>query len=184
MRRLLLLRHLKTEQDSPSGRDHDRVLTETGRSDAPMIGAALAGLGLVPDLALVSSAKRTIETWELLSPHFMPHPVIRIEPELYCASAGMLLQAVHGATGSNASRLMIVGHNPGLHEFANMLVAHGNADDLQALHNDMPTGAVTVIDFAIDDRNDVSLGMTVATEPAEVHLVDRPRTPQRIGRAT
>ena len=59
MRRLLLLRHAKTERAGPGERDRDRKLTERGRVDAPIIGAYLARHGLVPDLVLISPATRT-----------------------------------------------------------------------------------------------------------------------------
>ena len=56
MRRLLLLRHAKTERAAPGERDRDRKLTTRGRSDAPIIGAYLVRHHFVPDLALVSPA--------------------------------------------------------------------------------------------------------------------------------
>ena len=58
MRRLMLLRHAKTERAEPGERDRDRKLTKRGRADAPLIGAYMAHHGLVPDLALVSPATR------------------------------------------------------------------------------------------------------------------------------
>ena len=63
MRRLLLLRHAKTERAEAGERDRDRKLTNRGRNDAPVIGTFMAKHGLVPDLALVSPAARAQETW-------------------------------------------------------------------------------------------------------------------------
>jgi phosphohistidine phosphatase len=155
MRRLLLLRHAKTERDSSTGRDHDRVLDETGRIDAPAIGAALAKAGLVPDLALVSTAKRAVETWDLVSPHLSPRPAMRMEGDLYGAAPNALLGTVR-ATSPDIKQLMIVAHNPGLHELALGLVAKGQPDDLQILQNNLPTGAVVVIDFTTDDWKNIA----------------------------
>ena len=67
MRRLLLLRHAKTERAAPGERDRDRKLTTRGRSDAPIIGAYLVRHHFVPDLALVSPARRAAETWKLVA---------------------------------------------------------------------------------------------------------------------
>jgi phosphohistidine phosphatase len=155
MRRLLLLRHAKTERDASTGRDHDRALEETGRFDANAVGTALAKSGLVPDLALVSTAKRAVETWDLVAPHLLPRPKTRIEAELYGATPRALLDAVRGVD-SKVRQLMIVAHNPGLHEFALGLVAEDQTGDLDLLRNNLPTGAVTVTDFAVDDWTDVS----------------------------
>ena len=67
MRRLLLLRHAKTERAAPGQRDRDRKLTERGRTDAPVIGAYLVRHDFVPDLAIVSPATRAAETWALVA---------------------------------------------------------------------------------------------------------------------
>ena len=70
MRRLMLLRHAKTERAAPSERDYDRKLMKRGRADAPAIGAYMAHHGLGPDLALVSPAVRAQETWTLVAAAF------------------------------------------------------------------------------------------------------------------
>ena len=70
MRRLLLLRHSKTERPEPGERDRDRKLMPRGRADAPVIGAYMARHRLVPDLVLVSPAQRTMETWALVGAAF------------------------------------------------------------------------------------------------------------------
>ena len=64
MRRLMLLRHAKTETDAPSGQDQDRRLDNRGRSDAAEIGGWIAAHPPVPDLVLVSPAVRAHQTWE------------------------------------------------------------------------------------------------------------------------
>ena len=67
MKRLLLLRHAKSAW--PEGvEDHDRPLGDRGRRDAPRMGAYMASAGLQPGFALVSSARRTQETWALVEP--------------------------------------------------------------------------------------------------------------------
>ena len=66
MERLILMRHGKAERHAASGGDFERALAESGRADAAVMGRVLAGLGLTPDLMLVSSARRTRETAERL----------------------------------------------------------------------------------------------------------------------
>lgn len=70
MRRLILLRHAKTEPDAASGKDRDRRLDERGHEDAATIGGWLADHDLVPDLALVSTATRAQQTWTILKNKF------------------------------------------------------------------------------------------------------------------
>ena len=65
MRRLMLLRHAKTENDAPSGRDQDRRLDDRGRLDAAEIGGWIGRHPPFPDSVLVSSAVRASQTWEI-----------------------------------------------------------------------------------------------------------------------
>ena len=85
MRRLLLLRHAKTERAETGERDRDRKLTKRGRNDAPVIGAYMANHGLVPDLALVSPATRAQETWALIAPCFAKAPRMVTDDRIYNA---------------------------------------------------------------------------------------------------
>ena len=70
MDRLILLRHGKAEPESVSGQDFDRILTERGRRDVALVCLALADAGLQPELALVSPAARTLETWAVAATIF------------------------------------------------------------------------------------------------------------------
>jgi len=65
--RLILLRHAKAEAEAASGDDFDRPLAARGRREAQAVAEHLAGLGLRPDVAVVSPALRTRETWEALN---------------------------------------------------------------------------------------------------------------------
>jgi phosphohistidine phosphatase len=154
MRRLILLRHAKTERDASSGKDKDRRLDERGRHDSVEIGRWLALEDYSPDLVLVSTATRTQETWELLRAT-MPSARVKHLPELYGADPSELLRAVHGAAEADPQCLMILAHNPGLHEFALALVASGDAAGQHALATNLPTAGVVMIDFKIDDWGDV-----------------------------
>jgi phosphohistidine phosphatase len=154
MRRLILLRHAKTERDAPSGKDQDRRLDERGRQDGTDIGRWLALDDYRPDLALVSSAVRAQETWELLRAA-LPSTRAKHLPELYGADTSELLRVIHGVTSADPQRLMIVAHNPGLHELALGLISGGDPAGRRALASNLPTAGVAVIDFATDDWDDV-----------------------------
>lgn len=161
MRRLILLRHAKTERESPSGQDRDRRLDARGRADVPAIGHYLAEHKLVPDLVLVSPAARTRETFELLAATLKPAPAVEIVDGLYGADVSELLQIVRAAAGRaddrNPKSIMVVAHNPGLHELALALTGKATAVDREALEENLPTSGLAVFKFAIDDWNDVSV---------------------------
>jgi phosphohistidine phosphatase len=144
MQRLILLRHGKTESVAATGGDFERGLTERGLRDAALIGRVLAEAGLAPDLALVSAARRARETWEEAAPSF-PHARSQIARLLYLASTEQLAETVEGVAETVGS-LMIVGHNPGLHEFALSLLAQepGAVRAANPLLAGFPTAAAAV----------------------------------------
>ncbi|MGJ4947678.1 SixA phosphatase family protein [Bradyrhizobium sp. HKCCYLS20291] len=159
MRRLMLLRHAKTETDAPSGRDQDRRLDERGHQDAAEIGDFIAGHPLAPELVLVSTAVRAQQTWELAWAAMQDRvaaPRVESVPELYAAEAMQILHQIRLAAAPDPKVLLVVGHNPGLHELALALTGKGDADGRHELARNMPTAALAVLDFAGDDWTDVS----------------------------
>jgi phosphohistidine phosphatase len=86
---LSLLRHAKAAQPLPGQQDFDRPLTERGRNDAAWAGRILAGFK--PDLALVSAAQRTRETWDIASQDTAPAPDLAVELYLFLCSPAQLL---------------------------------------------------------------------------------------------
>jgi phosphohistidine phosphatase len=159
MRRLLLLRHAKTEHDAPSGRDRDRRLDDRGRRDAAEIGGWIGHHPPFPDAVLVSTAVRTRQTWEIVwetMQHLVPQPQVEILPELYGADPAQLLQTIHDASVTDPPRLMVVGHNPGMHELALALTGSGDAAGRKALAHNLPTSGLAVFNFAVDDWADVA----------------------------
>jgi phosphohistidine phosphatase len=157
MRRLLLLRHAKTETDAPSGKDFDRRLDERGQLDATLMGGWLAAHPPLPDLVCVSTAVRAQQTWNLVAAA-MPSakPMVADLEELYGAGPEELLAVIRGAAVENPRHLMLVGHNPGLHEMALGLIGSGDVDGRNAIADNLPTGSAVVIDFPIGDWNDVT----------------------------
>ena len=110
--RLIVMRHASSGWNSPQQSDHERVLTEGGRLEAPRISQALTDLDWIPNLAIVSSSARTRETHSLLIE--IPH---EIRSEVYGASLETLLTIVDGIEVDNTT--LVLGHNPG----CEMLVA-------------------------------------------------------------
>ncbi len=160
MRRLMLLRHAKTENDAPNARDQDRRLDARGRTDAADIGGWIGRHPPFPDLVLVSSAVRAHQTWEIAweaMKSTAPQPHVELLPELYGADPSRLLQTVHAAAASDPQRLMLVGHNPGMHELALALAGSGDAAGRKTLAHNLPTSGLAVFDFASDDWGDVGL---------------------------
>ncbi len=167
MRRLMLLRHAKTETDAPSGRDEDRRLDDRGRRDAAELGGWIARHPPFPDSVLVSPATRAHQTWEIawqamkdlgkdLGKDLAPEPQVEFLPELYGADPSQLLQTVREASATASRRLMLVGHNPGMHEMALALAGSGDVAGRKALADNLPTSGLAVFDFAVDDWADVA----------------------------
>jgi phosphohistidine phosphatase len=150
MRRLLIFRHSKAERALPGASDHERVLIDRGRKDAAKIGAYMASHGLVPDLVLFSTSARTEETWKFAAGAFKHKPPAQAERKLYDATPRAIMDVIKLAP-ADAHTLMIVGHNPGLHEVALLLIASGDIDAREALREKFPTSGLVIIDFAFDD---------------------------------
>jgi phosphohistidine phosphatase len=159
MRRLLLLRHSKTETDSPGGKDFDRRLDDRGRIDAAAIGAWLKQHPPLPDLVYVSTAVRARQTWDLAAAAMAGtdhQPAVAHLDELYGAGPAELLAVIRDAATDDPVQLMIVAHNPGLHELALALVGRGDDAARKAIDDNLPTSGLAVIEFPIDDWGDVS----------------------------
>ena len=159
MRRLMLLRHAKTENDAPSGRDQDRRLDNRGRGDAAEIGGWIGRHPPFPDLVLVSHAIRALQTWEIAWEAIkdrVPEPQVELVPELYGADPAQLLQTIRDASTADPKTMMLVGHNPGMHELALALAGSGDTMGRNALADNLPTSGLAVFDFEIDDWADVA----------------------------
>ena len=148
MQRLILMRHAEAERAAGSGRDRDRALSSRGRVDAAAMGRALAARGLRPDLALVSPATRTRQTWDLLHDAF-GDVQIRDDEALYNGGADTLRRLVEAA-GDDAGCLMLVAHNPGVHVLAveYLIESAASPSILDRMTGGFPPGAAAV--FSVD----------------------------------
>jgi phosphohistidine phosphatase len=143
-RLLLLIRHAKSAW--PDGvRDHDRPLAPRGRADAPEIGRWLAERDYHPDLALVSTATRAQQTWQLALETLGSTPRTVSTEDVYGASAGRLV-GLAAATDPGVRVLALVGHNPGMEIAASVLDdGSGDAYATSTLRVKFPTSAIAVL---------------------------------------
>jgi phosphohistidine phosphatase len=120
MKTLLLLRHAKSSWKDTELDDHDRPLNERGKRDAPRIGQLLKDENLLPDLIVVSTARRARKTAEHVIHHSGYRGESRFTGELYNARRDQLLALV-AALPEGAGRVLLIGHNPGFEELLEAL---------------------------------------------------------------
>lgn len=152
MKQLLVLRHAKSSWDNPELEDIERPLAKRGLRDAPAMGRALNDHGFVADRVFCSDAQRTRETWSLLAPEWLGDKTIpfTVTRALYMASADELLQFCK-ATDEQAQRVMLIGHNPGLHELCLRLCGTAREpEDITHLSRKLPTAAFVRLSFPTD----------------------------------
>jgi phosphohistidine phosphatase len=154
MRRLMLLRHAKSDLSRPGQSDHERDLNARGRETAPRVGHYLSRHGLRPDRVLCSTARRARTTWDLVAAEIAVPPPIAYERNLYNAQATTILAVVQG-TDDAVQSILVVGHNPGLQDLADMAIAAGDLEHRERLHEKLPTAGLVVIDFAVDSWAEV-----------------------------
>lgn len=150
MRRLILLRHAKSDRGNPSLPDLARPLNHRGQEAASRIGAYMAKHDLVPDLVLCSVAERTRQTWDLVAKGFAKPAPATFDKRLYNADTDKIVAVVQ-ETPAEVHTVMVVGHNPGMQDAATSLLAAGDVDQRANLLQKFPTGGLVVIDFAVDD---------------------------------
>lgn len=138
MKTLYLLRHAKAVPESSLG-DARRPLAKRGRKAAKAMGDFLGKLEPGPELVLCSAASRTRETLELVLPSLDSPPTVSYEDGLYLAEASELLERLRKLP-KNSQCVLLVGHNPGLHELGARLAA-----DPGRLAEGFPTAALAAL---------------------------------------
>ena len=139
LKTLYILRHAKAAPEDREGGDAERPLTKHGRKAAAAMGDYLAGLQPAPRLVLCSSSRRTRETLDEVLPAFEREPQFVFEDALYLASASRLLDRLQRLPEQTDS-VLLIGHNPGLHQLAAAL-----ASEPAALAESFPTAALAVL---------------------------------------
>jgi phosphohistidine phosphatase len=153
MRHLIVMRHAKSSWSDPGQRDHDRPLNKRGRRGATLVGTWLKQQGIRPDRALVSSARRTQESWAGVVAEIGPAETSYVA-DLYHAGPETMLDLVR-QVGASAGSVLVLGHNPGIAAFAQRLLAEQPDDpDYQRF----PTAATAVIEFDGPGWQDLAWG--------------------------
>jgi phosphohistidine phosphatase len=108
-RRLIVMRHAKAEPFAST--DHARALNRRGQAEALAAGEQLRGDGILPDCAFVSSATRTLQTWQAVAAACEVEVPARISDGLYDADPDEVLEALRAAP-ADAQVVIFIGHNP------------------------------------------------------------------------
>jgi phosphohistidine phosphatase len=162
----ILFRHAKSDWAKPTSGgpqvdDFERRLATRGLASVPVVTDYLIKQQISPDLVLCSSAVRTRETLDLLMASLSkvvssPSPTLIYEDSLYLASADMLMTRLRRVQGCKA--VMLLGHNPGLHDLALDLAKPSHDAASQALATKFPTAALAVLTFDASSWREVSKG--------------------------
>jgi phosphohistidine phosphatase len=142
VKRLFLLRHAKSSWDEPGFADRERPLAPRGRTAAKRIGRHLRDQGIAPQLVLCSPSARTRETLKRL--RLGDGPEVRIEDDLYAASAGELLAVLSGLP-DDVESVMLIGHNPGIEDLTLRLARKG--EEVDRVREKFPTAALATLAF-------------------------------------
>jgi len=145
---LYLLRHAKSSWNTPGQGDFERPLNKRGQQDAVDLGRHLQKSGIHPELVLLSSARRTCETHQLLAAQLSSQGEVLTLKSLYGASPASIVAEIknHGRT---AAHLMVIAHNPGIEAFASHLTGDDPMNALATLKTKYPTSAMTTLTFDI-----------------------------------
>lgn len=148
MKYLTVVRHAKSSWDQPGAADHDRALNERGLRCAPAVARFLAktyfgGNGTAallpgPDRVVSSTALRALTTAQLMmEPLRLPPTSMLLDSRLYLAEADAIFDVVRHISEDSA-HAMIFGHNPGLHDFVEKMLARTSVPG-------MPTCATVIM---------------------------------------
>ena len=142
-RRLILLRHAKSDWSDSSRRDFDRPLNKRGNRNAPAMGRLLRENQLVPQLVISSDANRAQTTARLVAAELgYDEQQIRLSNALYLAAPRTMLELL-AEVDADTESVMMVAHNPGMTDLANRLS--------DARIDNLPTCGVFVVDFDTPD---------------------------------
>lgn len=147
MSELHLLRHAKAAPQG-EGSDRERPLEQRGRRAAQALAAWAAEHKLAPGLVLCSPSSRTRQTLDIVAPAFAKPPQILFEDGLYLATAAQLLARLR-QVGASTTSIMVVGHNPGLHELAAILSDVTGGPLMARLAAGLPTAAMASYEVAV-----------------------------------
>ncbi|MCI5049702.1 MAG: histidine phosphatase family protein [Rickettsiales bacterium] len=154
MKTIYALRHAKTEIGRIDMDDYDRQLIERGHQNATDLGVFLKNKGWVPDVALVSSAARTRETMDDVNQQFDSTVFVEYTDQLYLAPPGDIFRSINQLNDDH-SAVLLVGHNPGIHQFCVDVVKDGESKALRECAMRFPTCAMAVIEADVASWSEI-----------------------------
>ncbi len=154
MKTLFLFRHAKTAWAKPGQDDHERPLKRRGQKDARDLGRYLEARAPKLDVALCSSARRAVDSWQLAVTEMSLPPHTYIEKGLYLCGPETLLRRAQDLP-EEVNSAIIIAHNPDLHILTMDLGARGG-ENLAALAHGFPTAGLARLEFATDSWSEIS----------------------------
>ena len=166
IRRLMLLRHGKSDWNSGAARDFDRPLAPRGRKAVPKMAQWAQSNSCLPEMIVSSPAWRALETARLFAKHIrLPEQQLQTRECLYPGNGSTLLDMAR-ASNEDTKALMLVGHNPGMDHALMMLC--GLALPRTASGKLMTTATLAVIEFELESWAQLAA-------PAVLRWLIRPR---------
>lgn len=156
MKHLFIYRHADATPAHNGQKDHERDLSPRGVQECANIGHFLKQHSIQPDMAVCSTARRTRATLELTAKAMGKLTETQFEETLYLASVEDIFEVLNGLE-PNIQAPIIVAHNPGLHEFCQMLAKHGKPADLNILASRFPPATLVLFSLDITDWQEFSL---------------------------
>ncbi|MCB2413895.1 histidine phosphatase family protein [Demequina sp. TTPB684] len=142
---LILARHAKAEAPQAGLDDHSRALTMEGRDAAARLAERLLAADLRPNVALVSSANRTVQTFKRMA-SVLGDVELRIDEDLYESARERFISVL--ARVGDVQTVIVVGHEPTTSHVAAWLSGPGSLKrPLQRVAQGMPTSAAAVLEL-------------------------------------
>lgn len=156
MRQVFLFRHAKSAWDDSEVADFQRPLAPRGAQAARAMAHHMEHAGVRPGLILCSGAVRAQQTLAAVVT-VLGRGKVAVEDELYLVGAEGLLDRLRRVDGGIGS-VMLIGHNPGMHELAMALADDDDAILGERLHRGLPTGALVTLDWVRREHGNGSWG--------------------------
>lgn len=154
---LLLLRHAKSSWSAPAESDFERPLNRRGERSAAVVGIMMKQEKIVPDLVLCSSARRTLQTRDIIRPYLPRNCRVEETSRIYEASVRDIF-TVLSELPDTVQEPLLIGHNPGLEQLTLSLCVAAGGEELSRVQEKFPTGALATIELSIDTWKDIAPG--------------------------
>jgi phosphohistidine phosphatase len=144
---LILMRHGEARDTTSGNSDIERALTPKGEEQARAQGQALVQKNIKPDIILCSSALRTRQTADILVQAWQgAEPPIEHRTDMYQATPAEILRMIR-VQDSAKSTVMVIGHNPTIHQLAMNFCAPGEYSKQPKLGKGYPPAAMALFEF-------------------------------------